>query len=73
MKNLNYLGLIKGSSSAMIVRILGVIATYALTMFISRSYGEDTMGLFALSQTTLMLVSVFLRFGFFFFFLVFLL
>ena len=64
MKNLNYLGLIKGSSSAMIVRILGVIATYALTMFISRSYGEDTMGLFALSQTTLMLVSVFLRFGF---------
>ena len=63
-KNLNYLELIKGSSSAMSVRILGVLATYILTIFISRSYGKDAMGLFALSQTMLMLVSVFSRFGF---------
>ena len=64
MKNFNYLELIKGSSSAMIVRILGVFATYILTIFISRFYGKDTMGLFALSQTALMLISVFARFGF---------
>ena len=64
MKNLNYLELIKGSSSAMIVRILGVFATYILTIFISRFYGKDAMGWFALSQTTLMLISVFSRFGF---------
>ena len=64
IKNLNYVELIKGSSSAMLIRILGVIATYILTVFISRFYGKDARGIFALSQTVLMLISVFSRFGF---------
>ncbi|SNZ06199.1 hypothetical protein SAMN06265182_0595 [Persephonella hydrogeniphila] len=50
--------LLKGSSIAFILRIVGIIAGYVFTLLITRGYGAEAMGVFALSFTVLQIPSV---------------
>ena len=53
----------KGSSIAMIVRILGVISTYIYTLIITKFFDASGMGIFALSQTILMIATIYAKLG----------
>jgi len=55
--------LLKGSSFAIVVRILGVGTSYLFTFLIARFYGASAMGSFALVQTTLMITGIIARLG----------
>ncbi len=55
--------LLKGSSIAFVLRIVGIIAGYIFTLLITRGYGAETMGVFALSFTLLQISSVIGRLG----------
>ncbi len=55
--------LLKGSSIAFVLRILGIIAGYIFTLLITRGYGAEAMGVFALSFTLLQISSVIGRLG----------
>jgi O-antigen/teichoic acid export membrane protein len=56
--------LLKGSSTAFMLKILGLFLGYIFTLLIARMYGADTLGVFALSITILTVFSVFGCFGF---------
>ena len=55
--------LIKGSSTAFVLRIIGILAGYIFTLIITRKYGAKAMGIFALSFTLLQISSVIGRLG----------
>ncbi|WP_029520544.1 flippase [Persephonella sp. IF05-L8] len=55
--------LLKGSSIAFVLRILGIIAGYIFTLLVTRGYGAEAMGIFALSFTLLQISSVIGRLG----------
>jgi len=55
--------LLKGSSIAFVLRIIGIIAGYIFTLLITRGYGAEAMGIFALSFTLLQIASVISRLG----------
>ncbi len=55
--------LIKGSSTAFILRVVGILAGYIFTLIITRKYGAKAMGIFALSFTLLQISSVIGRLG----------
>ncbi len=55
--------LLKGSSIAFVLRIVGIIAGYIFTLLITRGYGAEAMGVFALSFTLLQISSVIGRLG----------
>ncbi len=55
--------LLKGSSIAFVLRIIGIIAGYIFTLLITRGYGAEAMGVFALSFTLLQISSVIGRLG----------
>lgn len=55
--------IVKGSSTAFILRILGIAAGYIFTLIITRGYGAETMGIFSLSFTLLQISSVIGRLG----------
>jgi O-antigen/teichoic acid export membrane protein len=56
--------LLKGSGTALILKIIGLFFGYIFTLLIARMYGADTVGIFALSVTILMVFSVVGRLGF---------
>ncbi|WP_457640386.1 flippase [Persephonella sp.] len=55
--------LLRGSSIAFVLRIVGIIAGYVFTLLITRGYGAEAMGVFALSFTLLQISSVIGRLG----------
>lgn len=55
--------LLIGSSSAFIFKIIGMLAGYVFTLFITRNFGSDGMGVFALSVTVLSIFTIFGRLG----------
>ncbi|RLJ70435.1 O-antigen/teichoic acid export membrane protein [Hydrogenivirga caldilitoris] len=55
--------LLKGSSIAFVLKIVGIIAGYIFTLLITRGYGAEAMGIFALSFTLLQFSSVIGRLG----------
>ncbi len=55
--------ILKGSSIAFVLRIIGIIAGYIFTLLITRGYGAEAMGIFALSFTLLQISSVIGRLG----------
>ncbi|SMO55594.1 Membrane protein involved in the export of O-antigen and teichoic acid [Balnearium lithotrophicum] len=55
--------ILKGSSIAFILRIVGIVAGYIFTLLITRGYGAEAMGAFALSFTLLQISSVIGRLG----------
>ncbi|UJS18257.1 MAG: flippase [Candidatus Jettenia sp.] len=55
--------LLKGSSISFIIRILGMGTGYIFALLVARNYGAEAMGLFALSQTVLLVSSVIGRLG----------
>lgn len=55
--------LLKGSSIAFVLRIVSIIAGYIFTLLITRGYGAEAMGVFALSFTLLQISSVIGRLG----------
>jgi len=55
--------LLKGSSTAFIYKVTGLMIGYLFTLLISRTLGADAMGIFALSATILNVFSVMGRFG----------
>ena len=64
IKDEQLLELLKGSSSSLIIRLIGVFSNYFFTFLIANFYGASTMGLFALSQTALLIASILSRLGF---------
>lgn len=55
--------LIKGSSTALVLRVIGLGFGYIFTLIITRGYGAKAMGIFALSFTVLQISSVIGRLG----------
>jgi len=55
--------LVKGSGTALTLRILGLVFGYIFTLIITRGYGAEAMGIFALSFTVLQISSVIGRLG----------
>jgi O-antigen/teichoic acid export membrane protein len=55
--------LLKGSSTAFIVRLLGMGAGYVFTILITKGYGPAAMGVFAISQTVLLILAIVARLG----------
>lgn len=56
--------LLKGSGTALMLKIIGLFFGYIFTLLIARMYGADTLGIFALSVTILTVFSVVGRLGF---------
>ncbi|TLD42419.1 MAG: Polysaccharide biosynthesis protein [Candidatus Jettenia ecosi] len=55
--------LLKGSSIAFIIRMLGMVTGYLFALLVTRNYGAEAMGIFALSQTVLLVISLFSKLG----------
>ena len=55
--------LLRGSASAFSVRILGIAAGYIFTLLVTRGYGAEALGIFALCFTVIQIVSVMGRLG----------
>ncbi len=55
--------LIKGSGIAFVLRIVGIIAGYVFTLFVTRTLGAKAWGIFALSLVVLQIASVIGRLG----------
>ncbi|WP_163329254.1 flippase [Desulfurobacterium thermolithotrophum] len=55
--------LIKGSSIAFVLRILGIIAGYVFTLLVTRTLGAESWGIFALCLVVLQIASVVGRLG----------
>jgi len=64
IKDENLKELLKGSSTAFTLKIIGLLFGYIFTLLIARMYGADTLGVFALSITVLTVFSVVGRLGF---------
>ncbi|NPA52252.1 MAG: flippase [Aquificae bacterium] len=62
-KDIHLKEILKGSSIAFILRIVGIIAGYIFTLIITRNYGAEAMGIFALSLTLFQISSVLSRLG----------
>jgi O-antigen/teichoic acid export membrane protein len=56
--------LLKGSSTALILKTFGMICGYIFVLLIARIYGADVVGVFALSVTLLTIFSVIGKLGF---------
>ncbi len=54
---------IRGSTTFLILRILGMIVAYAFTLLVTRKLGASAWGIFALSFTVLQIASVLSRLG----------
>ncbi len=59
----NFLEIVKGSSIAFFLRILGVFFGYLFTFLITKLYGAHAMGIYAISFTVLQIYSVIGRLG----------
>ena len=55
--------LLKGSSIAFVLRIIGIVAGYIFTLLVARLYGADVLGIFVLSLTLMQIFSVFGKAG----------
>jgi O-antigen/teichoic acid export membrane protein len=55
--------LLKGTSTAMVIRVMGVGTSYMFTFLIAGLYGASAMGSFALAQTVLMITAIIARLG----------
>ena len=54
---------IKGSTTFLILRIIGMVVAYAFTLLVTRKLGASAWGIFALSFTVLQIASVLSRLG----------
>ncbi len=55
--------LIKGASTAFILKILGIISGYAFTLLVTRTLGAEAWGIFTLSLVVLQVGSIFGKLG----------
>ena len=58
LKDVHYAELLKGSSNALALKMIGMGAGYVFTLLITRNFGAAEMGAFALSITLLSVASV---------------
>jgi O-antigen/teichoic acid export membrane protein len=63
-QNIHLYELLKGSSIALIMRLLGMLLVYVFSILLARSYGAETLGLFTLSLTVLNILTTIAVFGF---------
>ena len=56
--------LLKGSSVALVFKVFGIATGYIFILLITRNFGAEAMGIFALSFTVLQISSVIGRLGF---------
>jgi len=61
--NKSFKELVSGTIPVLFVRFLAMFTSYIFTFMVSRLYGANAMGYFALSQTLLMIFSVISRLG----------
>lgn len=64
LKDIHIRELFSGSSIAFILNIFGIGVGYFFTMLITRNFGAEAMGIFALSSTLLSIVAVIGKLGF---------
>ena len=62
-ENIHIYELFKKSSVSFMIRILAVLTSYIFTFLIAKIYGADALGIFALSQTILLIFSIIARLG----------
>jgi O-antigen/teichoic acid export membrane protein len=58
LKDAHYAELLKGSSNALALKMIGMGAGYVFVLLITRNFGASQMGVFALSMTLLSVASV---------------
>ena len=63
VKDPHFAEIIKGSSAAFILRIVGIAAGYVFTLLVTRTMGAKAWGIFALSLVVLQIASVIGRLG----------
>lgn len=63
IKNLHVKELLKGSSIAMGFRLFGMLSGYLFAAFVTRQFGMEAMGIFALSLTILEILTVIGKMG----------
>lgn len=64
LKDAHLKELLHGSSTAFILKIVGMLFGYAFALLITRNFGAHAMGIFALSTTALSIFSIVGRLGF---------
>lgn len=64
LKDVHLRELLKGSSISMIIKVLGIAMSYIFTLMVTRNFGVEAMGIFAISLTMLNIVSIIGRLGF---------
>jgi O-antigen/teichoic acid export membrane protein len=62
-KDIHLKELLSGTTVALFLRIIGIIFGYIFTLLITRKFGADTMGIFALCTTVLSIASILGRLG----------
>jgi O-antigen/teichoic acid export membrane protein len=55
---------LSGSSSAMVLKVVGLALTYLFTLFVTRWFGAASMGAFALALTLIQITAILSRAGF---------
>jgi O-antigen/teichoic acid export membrane protein len=63
-KDPHFSELLSGSSIALTLRVIGLIFGYGFTLLITRNFGADSLGIFALTTTILTIVSIVGKAGF---------
>lgn len=64
LKDIHLKELLHGSSTAFILKIVGMLFGYVFALLITRNFGAHAMGIFALSTTALSIFSIVGRLGF---------
>jgi O-antigen/teichoic acid export membrane protein len=62
-KDIHLRELISGTTVALFLKIIGIAFGYIFTLLITKNFGADTMGIFALCTTVLSMASILGRFG----------
>src|SRR4030042_4198274 len=63
LKDIHLKELISGTTVALFLKIIGISFGYIFTLLITRNFGADTMGIFALCTTVLSMASILGRLG----------
>ena len=58
IKDKNVLELLKGSSSSLVIKVLGMLFSYATMLFVTNIYGAEEWGIYSLCITTLSLDAI---------------
>lgn len=63
-RDVHFRELLKGSFLSIVIRVLGIAVGYLFTLLVTRKFGVEAMGIFALSFTLLYVIAVIGKLGF---------